>query len=114
MLRSIAIASVLLSLTAANALAHSNKYSVDDRQASQNQQIENGRLEGSITWREGLKLRAEQRAIANREAELASDGKLSRGDRHELKKLQNELADDIVDRRQNGPNRPSWLPRVGR
>ena len=50
----------LILVPAANASAHSN----EARQDEQADAIEQGRREGSITWREGRQLRKDQREIA--------------------------------------------------
>ena len=69
--------------------------SVDDRQAYQAKRIEQGRQTGKITWREGLKLRAEQNRIANKEAAYRSDGYLSKSERRSLRYMQNEASNHI-------------------
>ena len=57
-----ALALALVTLAPVTAMA--NK--IDNRQAKQAERIEAGRQTGSITWTEGIKLRAEQRKIARR------------------------------------------------
>ena len=57
------IAVGVLIATATTALAHPSRYDADARQARQTQAIEAGRQSGSITWREGRRLRRDQREI---------------------------------------------------
>lgn len=92
------------------ALAHS----IVARETEQNRWIEDGRRSGSITWREGIKLRREQRAIARVETDMKADGHLSRGERGTLNRLQDRAEADIAYKRNNGWRRWRWLPRVGR
>lgn len=87
---------------------------VDDRQTRQAERIEEGRQDGSITWTEGIKLRAEQRRIARKEAELKSDGYLSKADRKELNKMQNTASRNINNEGNDGWHRLFGLPRVGK
>lgn len=96
------------------AAAHDNG-SVDARQERQAAAIERGRQTGKITWREGLKLRAEQRRIAALERQLrASGGHLTYKEAARLKKLQKQARRNIREKRINGHRRWSGLPRVGR
>jgi hypothetical protein len=88
--------------------------SVDDRQAYQGKRIEQGRQTGKITWREGLKLRAEQKRIANKEATYRSDGYLSKSERRSLRYMQNEASNHISSEKSDGWRRAWWLPRVGK
>ena len=60
------IATLVLAASSGAALAHSN----DVRQREQNAWIESGRNNGTITWREGKKLRREQAAIGRIEADM--------------------------------------------
>ena len=87
---------------------------VDNRQDRQAERIENGRNNGSITWTEGIKLRAEQNRIARTEAALKSDGYLSKSDRAKLNTMQNEASQNIRDESRDGWHRLWGLPRVGR
>lgn len=88
--------------------------SIDDRQDYQASRIEQGRKTGKITWTEGLKLRAEQRRIANKEAAFRSDGYLSKSERRTLRYMQNDASEHIVDEKSDARRRPWWLPRVGK
>ncbi|MFA5948678.1 MAG: hypothetical protein WC807_00180 [Hyphomicrobium sp.] len=107
-LTSLTLALTLLAPTAALA------YSTADRTNEQFGLIERGRQSGEITWREGLKLRKEQRDIARVENELASDGRLNKREKRILHKLQNKAEDHIVSEANDTYHRAWWLPRLGR
>jgi hypothetical protein len=82
-----------------------------DRQADR---IERGRESGSITWTEGLKLRAEQNRIARTKSALAADGYLSKADRAKLSEMQRDAAQNISSESHDGWHRLWGLPRVGK
>lgn len=98
---------------AATTLA-ANAASINGTQQRQLDRIEQGRQTGSITWTEGLKLRAEQKRISNKEAQFRSDGYLSRGERNELRSMQRQASKNITAKKYDAKVRPSWLPRVGK
>jgi hypothetical protein len=104
------IATTLLIATTAGASAAS----IDGTKDWQAQRIEQGRRSGKITWTEGLKLRAEQRRIANKEAAYRADGHLSNSERNKLRNLQGDASQNISDEKSDGWRRVWWLPRVGR
>ncbi len=106
-------ASGLVLISAASATAHSSR-DINNRQDRQEVRIEDGRRHGSITWREGLKLRAEQRRIANVEREFRKDGYLDRKERRILTNMQNQASKHIRAERRDGWRRAWWAPRVGR
>lgn len=105
----LAAATALIATTAAASAA-----SVDARQDYQAKRIEQGRKSGKITWTEGLKLRAEQKRIANKEADFKSDGYLSKSERRQLRYMQNNASENISDEKHDGWKRAWWLPRVGK
>jgi len=105
----LATATALIATTAVASAA-----SYDDRQEYQGKRIEQGRKSGKITWTEGLKLRAEQKRIANKEAQFKSDGYVSKSERRQLRYLQNDAAEHIADEKSDGRRRAWWLPRVGK
>lgn len=104
----------LVALAPALAATEASANSASARQTYQLGEIERGRQTGAITWREGLKLRKEQREIAKVEANLKSDGHLSKRDRRELNKLQTAADSHIADKATNRWHRAWFLPRVGR
>lgn len=87
---------------------------IDDRREWQAERIEQGRNDGSITWTEGIKLRAEQRRITRKEAQLASDGYLSASDRRVINDMQNTATRNIKSESNDGWHRLFGLPRVGK
>jgi hypothetical protein len=107
------IASLALVLSvAAPALASASSF--DDRQAIQGERIERGRNNGSITWTEGIKLRAEQNRIARAKSRLEADGRLSKSDRATLADMQDQASQNIRAERNDGWHRLFGLPRVGK
>ena len=109
MIRSFVIASAVLAATSATAFAHSNAA----RQTEINTIIEQGRDTGTITWREGRKLRKEQLEIDRVKADLESDGKLSKADQRILHRLQDQSEGHIVAEANDGWRRLRILPRFG-
>ena len=105
----LATVTALIATTAAASAA-----SINDRQDYQAKRIEQGRKTGKITWTEGLKLRAEQKKIANKEAAFKNDGYLSKSERRTLSYMQNNAAENIADEKNDGRRRVWWLPRVGK
>lgn len=88
--------------------------SISDRQDYQADRIEQGRKTGKITWTEGLKLRAEQKRIANKEAQYKSDGYLSKSERRSIRYMQNDASEHIADEKNDARRRVWWLPRFGK
>ncbi len=109
MFRTIAIAAAVLSATSAAALAHSN----DARLSEQTSAIELGRTDGSITWREGRKLKKEQAEIARVRAGFEADGKLTKNEQRILHEMQTQSEAHIVAESNDGWRRWKLLPRVG-
>lgn len=108
------IAAGLLIATTAAASAHSPRYDAEARQGRQAQVIEAGRQSGSITWREGRRLRREQREIADAKSWFREDGVLTRRERYVLRRMQDRAAYHIASERGDSWRRAWWLPRVGR
>ena len=108
------IATALLAATSASVLAVTPRHAeIEARLQRQLTEIERGRQNGTITWTEGIKLRAEQRRIASYEESLEADGRLSRSERQEVNALQNSAHDNIEAKKNNGWSRLWWLPRFG-
>ena len=100
-------------LIAGTAIASADN--VENRQDRQYHRIDVGRENGSITWLEGLRLRAEQRHVAKVAAYLRDeDGHYSGGNGLAVRRLQNQASADIQDAKDNNHYRVWWLPRVGR
>lgn len=110
-MKRIAVIALILS-AAAPSLASASSF--DDRQALQGERIERGRNNGSITWTEGIKLRAEQNRIARTKAQLEADGYLSKSDRNTLAEMQHQASQNIRAERSDGWHRLFGLPRVGK
>jgi hypothetical protein len=102
---------VLVSAVSASA-ASTNQ--INDRQYRQADRIEDGRRAGSITWREGIKLRAEQRRIKKVERAFRDDGRLDRQERRILSNMQDRASSNIRSERRDSWRRAWWAPRVGR
>lgn len=95
--------------------ASAKKAGIDLRQSLQAAAIERGRADGRITWREGLKLRSEQRRIKRLEASFReSDGRLERHERLVIHDLLDEARRHIAIAENDGQRRHSALPRIGR
>jgi hypothetical protein len=110
MTKIIVLAAGFMVATSAAALAHSN----EARLSEQAGMIEEGRRDGSITWREGWKLRREQREIQRVKASLEADGRLSRADKRILFRMQDLAEGHIIGEATDRWRRLWWLPRVGR
>lgn len=106
----IALAAAIVAISATGAFADR----IDARRSNQLNQIEAGRASGSITWREGRKLRREQAQIARAESGMKSDGTLSRSERRELRDMQDGAQAHIAHEKHDGWHRLWWLPRFGR
>jgi hypothetical protein len=104
------LAAGLIIASTAVASAHSNEARLEE----QLDVIEQGRMDGTITWREGIKLRKQQALIAQRRAQLLSDGRLSKKDRRELHAIQDDAETTIVNEQNDSWRRLWWLPRVGK
>lgn len=108
----IATAAILVATTA-TASAHSVR-PIDRALDHQASRIEQGRQTGQITWREGLKLRAEQREIARLRNAYLSDGRLTAREFRDLRRRQTSASWHIVNEKHDSLHRPKFLPRVGR
>lgn len=106
-----AAAAALVASTLA-ASAHDNINRVQERQL---ERIEAGRHAGSITFREGIALRREQRRIAALEAQFRkSGGGLSKAERQVLHQLQQEARKNIRAEKNDRQKRVGFLPRFGK
>ncbi len=106
-----AAAAALIASTAV-ASAHDNIDRVQHRHA---ERIEAGRHAGSITFREGIALRREQRRIAALEAKFRnSGGGLDRAERQVLHQLQRDARKNIRAQKNDSQKRIGFLPRFGK
>ena len=108
----LATLTLLIATIAVNGTA--SAHSSDARLAEQAQSIEEGRRDGSITWREGRELRKDQREIAVVKAEFEADGHLSRSEKKILFKMQDAAEGHIESEANDNWHRARWLPRFGR
>lgn len=106
----IIVAATAIVAGAGAASAHSN----EARQAEQDQLIEEGRRDGSITWREGRQLRKDQREITQVKEALEADGRLTRAEKKVLFKLQDDAETHIEAEANDNRHRAWFLPRFGR
>ncbi|MCC7252539.1 hypothetical protein [Hyphomicrobium sp.] len=87
---------------------------ISNRQDRQAERIEHGRNTGSITWTEGIKLRAEQNRIARTKAAMESKGYLTKNERAKLAEMQSQASKNIRYESRDGWHRLWGLPRVGK
>lgn len=108
------IASVVGLLFAAGAFAQSNAASGSfERNARQDQRIEQGLRSGELTTREAARLQEEQARVQYHQARALSDGSLSSAEQARIAAEQNRLGRDIArqshDAQRGDPNSPSSL-----
>ena len=99
MTKTLLIAASLLIASAASAVAAPSHRQIDARQNRQLNAIEEGRQTGQITWREGMKLRAQH---------------LSKTERSNLSALQDQARGSVAREKHDRWHRLWWLPRFGR
>jgi len=98
-----AIASVVLVLTGALALAAPSEASIDGREREQRQRIRQGRQSGELTHREAARLAREQRQIRREERRFrANDGHLGPRERARLNHDLNRASRDIYRQKHDG------------
>ncbi len=114
MTRTTLIAATLLIASGVSAIAAPSHRQIDTRQNRQLNAIEDGRETGQITWREGLKLRAQQHRIRSLERAYAADGYVSKTERSNLSALQDQARHSITREKHDRWHRLWWLPRFGR
>lgn len=111
--KTLILAAALVAATTATASAHSTR-PIDREWNSQSHRIEHGRQTGQITWREGRKLRAEQREINHLRSRYLDDGRLTAREYGDLRRRQKSASWHIVNEKHDGWRRLRFLPRVGR
>jgi uncharacterized membrane protein YebE (DUF533 family) len=79
---------------------------VDQRQAVQQQRIEQGVAHGQVTPREAAGLQREQNHIAAKEARAKSDGVVTRHERQQLHQAQNRAGRHIQQKKHHRVHRP--------
>ncbi len=111
--KTLIVAAAIIAATTATASAHSLR-PVDRALDNQSHRIEQGRQSGQITWREGRKLRAEQRQITRLRSRYLEDGKLTAREFRDLRHRQKSASWHIVNEKHDSWRRLRFLPRVGR
>jgi hypothetical protein len=98
------IVSALLAAAAFGAFAQTTTASTVQRDVKQEQRIEKGLQNGSITTREGALLERDEAKVDKLEAKSLKDGKLSASERDKLKAAQDKTSRDIHTATHNGVN----------
>lgn len=100
----------LTALVASTTLAAADPghHEIDRRAAQQNAAIADGRRDGSLTFIEAFRLRREQARIAALEARFKRNGRLTPGEREELRLAQEDAARHIYQERHNEAVRGWW------
>jgi hypothetical protein len=94
------IVSALLALAAAGAFAQTAASTVQ-RDVNQQQRIENGLKDGSLTTREAAKLEKDEAKVDRVQAQALKDGKLTDAERARLQSAQNKASQDIYNAKHN-------------
>ena len=85
---------------AAPAVAASGAERIDQRQANQEQRIQQGKADGSLTHHEKRKLVRGQKRISAAEERAAADGKLSAAEQAKIEARQDQQS-KVIHRRKN-------------
>lgn len=80
---------------------------VNARQLDQQRRIDAGARSGKLTPREVRTLKAEQRAIERRKAQLKLDGRYSSSDKRQIAAMQDRAEAHIVGQKRDGQRAPS-------
>jgi len=95
----VSIISVALAFGAAAQTATPN---IDQRQASQQARIDNGKATGTLSKREASRMQAGQNKVAGMEAAAKADGKVTRRERAAITKEQNKQSRRIRTQKHDG------------
>ena len=108
------VASAALTLLAGTALAQaasapagSHTPRVDQRQANQEQRIDQGVAKGSLTRREARRLERQQSAIDRAENKAKADGTVTAQERRRLHQAQDRASHRIHRQKHDAQNRPA-------
>jgi hypothetical protein len=102
----LALASLLVVMTAGMVQAQDNTPVVDKRQQAQQARIRQGVVSGEVTRTEAARLKSEQRHIRRAERRAKSDGKVTRRERVNLNRKQNRVSRDIRRQKHDRQDRP--------
>ncbi|WP_164020728.1 hypothetical protein [Pyxidicoccus trucidator] len=89
-----------------SASSHAQRTSFATRQDNQNNRIQKGISDGTLTSEEASGLMAKQAQIAEAKGKAMADGKIDGKERKELRQLQRGASRDIFEQRHNTSERP--------
>lgn len=101
------LATSLLAAATATFATGASADSIDRRQANQEQRIQQGLRDGSLTRREAAHLEAEQTRIRALERAAERDGHINRQERARIEAAQNSASRHIYQERHDGETRGS-------
>ncbi|KPF69323.1 hypothetical protein IP84_05415 [beta proteobacterium AAP99] len=105
------IALLLGAALSAGAMAQTNTAEMTQRDANQQQRIENGLKSGQLTTREAARLEKQEARVDRMQANALKDGKLSPAERQRIDAAQNKVSQDIYkekhDAQTGNPNSAS-------
>ena len=96
------VVSALLAFAAAGAFAQTNTATTVQRDVNQQQRVENGLQNGTLTTREAAALEKEESKVDKMQSQALKDGKLSDAERARLQNAQNKVSKDIHTAKTNG------------
>jgi Skp family chaperone for outer membrane proteins len=99
------IALILLATFATPVVAGTDDPGVNRRQHRQKDRIKQGVRTGELTRQEAQKLRAEQKAIREKERALKSDGQLTKDERKDLHQDLNQSSQHIAEEKHDAEKR---------
>jgi hypothetical protein len=89
------VAGAAFALFSISSFAQTATPKVDAREVKQDARIQQGVASGQLNAKETYRLEKEQANINRVEAKAKADGKVTQGERHHLKHLQNKASKDI-------------------
>jgi hypothetical protein len=98
------VVSALLAFAAAGAFAQTNTAATVQRDVNQQQRVENGLQNGTLTTREAAALEKEEAKVDKMQSQALKDGKLTDAERARLQNAQNKVSKDIHTAKTNGVN----------
>jgi uncharacterized membrane protein YebE (DUF533 family) len=101
------LALIVAGAGAANAWGTSTR-EIDATQANQESRIRDGIRDGSLTRREATNLIEEQRRIQTLESRAKADGVITRGEREQISRAQQNASRHIYQERHDSERRTGW------
>jgi hypothetical protein len=95
------ICSMALILLTSNVVAETRS---EQRQENQDQRIENGQAEGSLTKREAFRLDHQQKRIERRQTRMEADGNFTKAEKVRLNRQQRAASQNIARKKNNARN----------